>query len=529
MIRSITDILPLELILKIFMMLDYRSLVTCQQVCRLFNTLIAGSSPLQYALELAIAGKQDNPLSSFDFSHKLAALRQYQAAWGTLKWTSTKDMPMLRGNLWELYGGVLAHSDLDRTIRFRRLPSHIREIEEHVWSVSTSDMDLGDFTMDPAQDLLVLIARPRQHRALETRLEIAVHLRSLTTGNRHPLAPDPSILQHSIDEGVVEFSFIVQVCEDRVAVNFISHGAVPSELVVWNWKTGRRELDLRSPDLRAISFLADHYMLVGGFEDRNWFTEARLYVLDLTKCDGEPVTLEDVNYHCAFLYPPCSRWVIPLGFQIRTDPMSPWVPPASSNVPFFVDRDLRLLVITMFVAIGQELVSFDLFVLSRSLLSFAEGLGPENDRHNFTWEDWGPKNTRLMESPPHSQVWVCFVFGTKFASLVHGDFAFEDEADVRTLEVWDFNLNGIRRERCQGIVDGMEVEGDHIVEWHDHDSSMVHHAVFLENVQTSLPYRVVRRDLPSQKLGSGFADVLCSEDNLILIDASDRHIRLLTF
>ncbi|KAI6108453.1 hypothetical protein EDD16DRAFT_1619560 [Pisolithus croceorrhizus] len=515
MTRSIIHILPLELIIKIFMMLDYRSLLTCQQVCHLFNTLIAGSSPLQYALELAIAGKQDNPLSSFDFSHKLAALRRYQDAWGTLQWTNTKDIPMLRGNVWELYGGVLALSDLNRTIRFRRLPSQIREIEEHVWSVSTSDMDLRDFTIDPAQDLLVLIARPRRHRALDTRLETAVHLRSLTTGSRHPLAPDPSILRHSINEGVVELSFIVQVCEDCVAVHFISHEAAPSELVVWNWKTGRKELNLRSPNLKAISFLTNHYMLVGGFGDGDRFTEALLYVLDLTKCDGEPVTLEDVNYRCAFVYPPCFPWVTPLGFQIRADPMSPWVPPASSNVPFSVDRDLRLLVITMYVAFGQELVSFDLFVLSRALLSFVEGLGPENDRHDFSWKDWGPRNTRLMESPPHSPVWVCFVFGTKFASLVHGEF----EANVHTLEVWDFNPNGIRRERCRGMVDEMEVEDDPIIEWHDHDFSLVHHVVFLENIQTSLPYRVVRRDLPLQKLGGrGFADVLCSEDNLILVD-----------
>ncbi|KAI6162075.1 hypothetical protein EDD17DRAFT_1776906 [Pisolithus thermaeus] len=444
MTRSIIHILPLELIIKIFMMLDYRSLLTCQQV---------STRPLALV----------EPFPSI-FSHKLAALRRYQDAWGTLQWTNTKDIPMLRGNVWELYGGVLALSDLNRTIRFRRLPSQIREIEEHVWSVSTFDMDLRDFTIDPAQDLLVLIARPRQY---DTRLETAVHLRSLTTGSRHPLAPDPSILRHSINE--------VQVCEDCVAVHFISHEAAPSELVVWNWKTGRKELNLHGPNLKAISFLANHYMLVGGFGDGDRSTEALLYVLDLTKCDGEPVALEDVNYRCAFVYPPCCTSVTPLGFQIRADPMSPWVPPTSSD-------DLRLLVITMYVAFGHELVSFDLFVLSRACCLLSKDL---------------VLKTTVM---------------TSFASLQMSS----------TLEVWDFNPNGIRRERCRGMVDEME--------WHDHDFSVVHHSVFLENIQTSLPYRVVRRDLPLQKLGGrGFADVLCSEDNLILVDAFDRNMRLLTF
>ncbi|KAI6047748.1 hypothetical protein EDC04DRAFT_2863936 [Pisolithus marmoratus] len=473
MTQSIIHILPLELIIRILMMLDYRSLAACRQVCHLFNTSIASYSPLQYTLELEVAGQQDNSLT----------------AWRALQWTSVKDIPMLPGNLWELYGGILAQSESESnlTIRFRRLPSQIREIEEHNWSVSTFDMDLRDFTMDPAQDLLVLIARPRQYKQQYI-------LRSLTTGDRHPLAPDPPILRHSF-----------QVCGDRVAVHFVSHEAAPSVLVVWNWKTGRRELDLRDSELRAISFLANHYILVGGFGDGD--RSARLYVLDLTKCDGEPVALEDVNYRY---------------------PMSPWVPPASSNVPFFVDRDSRLLVITMYVAVGVEFVSFDLFVLSRALLSFVEGLGPENDRHNFSWQDWGPRNTRLMESPPHSQVWVCFVFGTKFISLVDGES--EDGEDVRMLEVWDFNAIGMRRERCQGVVDTMEVEGDPIIEWHDHDSTALYHAAFLENISTSLPCRVVRRDVPSQNLdGHFFADALCSEDNLILVDAHHRNFRLLTF
>ncbi|KAI5991347.1 hypothetical protein EDC04DRAFT_2911589 [Pisolithus marmoratus] len=512
MTQSIIHILPLELITRILMMLDYRSLAACRQVCHLFNTSIARNSPLQYTLELGAAGKQDNPLSSFDFPRKLAALQRHQAAWRALQWTSAKDIPML--HLWELYGGVLAQSDFNRTIHFRRLPSQIREIEEHSWSVSASDTDLRDFTMDPAQDLLVLIARPRRGRRLDARLETAVHLRSLTTGDRHPLAPDPPILRHSADASVVESSLIVQVCGDRVAVHFVSHEAAPSVLVVWNWKTGQKELDLGDSELRAFSFLANHYILVGGFGDGG--RSARLYVLDPTNCDGEPVALEDVNYRCVFLYPPCSARVTPVGFQIRADPISPRVPPASSNVPFFADRDLRLLVITMCVAVGFEFASFNLFVLSRALLSSVEGLGPENDRHHFMWKDWGPRNTRLVRSP-HSQAWVCFVFGTKFISLVDGES--EDGEDVRMLEVWDFNAIGMRRERCQGVVDTMEVEGDPIIEWHDHDFTAVYHDAFLENISTSLPYRVVRRDLPSQKLdGHFFADGMCSEDNIILVD-----------
>lgn len=146
-----------------------------RKVCRLFDTLVTANSALQYILELAAAGKEDNPHSCLDYSRRLDILRKHQAAWRTLQWTGVKDIHMLRGNLWELYGGILAQSDINDTICFRRLPSRIRGIEETVWSVSTSGLDLRDFTLDPAQDLLVLIARPR------LRYVVTIHER------KHPL------------------------------------------------------------------------------------------------------------------------------------------------------------------------------------------------------------------------------------------------------------------------------------------------------------------------------------------------------
>jgi len=92
---------------------------------------------------------------------RLTMLRNSQAAWHTLQWTALKDVRMLQGSLYELYGGVLVQSNHlgGRSLVFRRLPSHYRNIEEHVWSLDL-DFILRDFTLDPAQDLLVLIAQP---------------------------------------------------------------------------------------------------------------------------------------------------------------------------------------------------------------------------------------------------------------------------------------------------------------------------------------------------------------------------------
>ena len=104
---------------------------------------------------------RNGPPSVMGHADRLAMLRNNQAAWHTLQWTALKDVRMLQGSLYELYGGVLVQSNHlgSSSLVFRRLPSRCRSIEEHVWSLDL-DFILRDFTLDPAQDLLVLIAKP---------------------------------------------------------------------------------------------------------------------------------------------------------------------------------------------------------------------------------------------------------------------------------------------------------------------------------------------------------------------------------
>jgi hypothetical protein len=175
----ILDVLPLELIIRILAFVGYRDLVTCSQVsvapcnltlswslailckvCRLLHTVVEQNALLQYTIELAISGMQNGPPSAMGHANRLTALRNSQTAWNKLQWTGTKDIPLLQGNLYELSGGIFVQSNHLGGLEFRRLPSHYRGIDEHVWSLDLPDVDLRDFALDPAQDLLVLIARP---------------------------------------------------------------------------------------------------------------------------------------------------------------------------------------------------------------------------------------------------------------------------------------------------------------------------------------------------------------------------------
>ena len=100
---------------------------------------------------------QDGLSSALTPVQRLAALRTRQLAWHSLAWSARSEQLMGGGGYWELYGGVLAGCESSRTLVFRQLPSLIRGIPDKEWSIPDLDFDVDDFTMDPAQDLLVVV------------------------------------------------------------------------------------------------------------------------------------------------------------------------------------------------------------------------------------------------------------------------------------------------------------------------------------------------------------------------------------
>lgn len=123
----------------------------------LFKNIVDCDIRLQYTIELAVAGMEDGPPSALTPTERLAMLRERQEAWRELRWRSRQEYPMLEGGVWELYGGVIAQADGDRTLAFTQLPSDIRRIEEKHWKIEDVGVVIRDFSMDPAQDLLIVV------------------------------------------------------------------------------------------------------------------------------------------------------------------------------------------------------------------------------------------------------------------------------------------------------------------------------------------------------------------------------------
>ena len=92
-------------------------------------------------------------------------LRAREQDWRVLGWKRRTfvDLPPT-GSLYEFVGGVYANgregdNRLTTSISFLELPSaDTREDQLKTWSHSMPDLNIIDFTMDPGQDLLVLVA-----------------------------------------------------------------------------------------------------------------------------------------------------------------------------------------------------------------------------------------------------------------------------------------------------------------------------------------------------------------------------------
>ena len=153
--------LPSETWEAVFRELDCYSLLRCRQVCKCFSRIVDTSSALQYLVELAAAGLQQIPSPDSSVS-LLNTLKDHQSAWRNLQWQSTAEISLDDVCTWELAGDILAYQKRDNTLVFNQLPAYYRgQLPEKQWSLAL-DLPVSDFTIDPSQDLLVLVCSTSQ-------------------------------------------------------------------------------------------------------------------------------------------------------------------------------------------------------------------------------------------------------------------------------------------------------------------------------------------------------------------------------
>lgn len=138
------------------------------QVAKHFRKVIVESSRLQYIIELArhCAVSLLPSASSVPFSTRLKRIRERERGWKYLDWKRKHTLKLPpTGSVYEFVGGLYANgrenlSRITASISFLELPStgHEPDTPLQTWTHAMEDINIIDFTMDPSQDLLVLVA-----------------------------------------------------------------------------------------------------------------------------------------------------------------------------------------------------------------------------------------------------------------------------------------------------------------------------------------------------------------------------------
>ncbi|TFY70926.1 hypothetical protein EVG20_g2079 [Dentipellis fragilis] len=419
--------IPPEIIHRILEYLDDHSLVVCQQVCHKFRSIVRRSSALQYQLQLAASGAHDGPKGPLSAAERLDTLRRYNDAWRQFEWTKSTSERISAGGLYELYGNVLAQSLERHRITFKQLPSEIRGIQERNWELKF-DFHIRDFGIDPAQDALFVF----QTHNLDGICRI--HIRSLSTGEVHPLAERISgILEYPIASA--DLSFTIQPHRDYIGVIIEpTENEVENLFIIWNWKTGVVEMRLAGMDVASFSFLDEDHVMVASLSGRlETYSKPSLLVYNFKEVPSEETDLGDEPYVCAFYMPEMDEETVSAYMLIRSDPAPSWSPSPDLHVPFHISHLQRLFVVSLVLIVGQRIEAFDFFIPSHSLLPHVKEARIANTSRDVCWEDWGLHGSHMSQVSPRRPIWVCYVFGMRYTTLVF------DETLRPKIKILDFH------------------------------------------------------------------------------------------
>lgn len=85
--------LPAEILVKILLNLDFRSVILCQGVNHSLRRLYQSSAELQYHVECEVAGVEDNPHCLLSIKTRLQLLRDRELAWTSPQHVQLRGIP----------------------------------------------------------------------------------------------------------------------------------------------------------------------------------------------------------------------------------------------------------------------------------------------------------------------------------------------------------------------------------------------------------------------------------------------------
>ncbi|KAJ7618015.1 hypothetical protein FB45DRAFT_933128 [Roridomyces roridus] len=473
---------PPEILCEILGLLHAQVLLRCLAVCRTWHDIIHGSPNLQYTIELW----KDGLIPACDrFStaaqDRLNALQDRRRAWRDVAWTSQKviEIAFDTCKAYELVGGVLAVQErgpnfftVSLTDLVNNPDTHV-STQPHALPPGIDAHDHMDFTTDPTQDLLVILYRPSGTTG-------NLVFRRLSDLGLHPLAQEALVgfEMGDIDEDFRE-DISIHIAYDIIAISLF----VPGRLFIFDWRRCTLLLDLAVPDESGFQFISSRAFFLGSPEDDG---QIEIHTLNVE---------EPSHTHVATLRLPAAHhdWLV-TSIGVHSGPF------CGHHIPgrLFSPADSRR-IYCFDIDYADGIFSARLFVHHRTLTRYIDQYAQQKQSGPIEvhWEDWGPKETRMLEGN------LC-----RWHRCVHGERAIlPSEEPSSSIRILDFNV-GTHREPVDICNLGSEST---MIESH----GVTGITPFNDTVETWLPFHLTERKLPE---GQSFDQFMLEQDCVLGAD-----------
>ncbi|KAI0048679.1 hypothetical protein FA95DRAFT_1016685 [Auriscalpium vulgare] len=385
----------------ILVQLDYRSILACQTTCIRVKALVERTLELQYIIKLGASAMCEGPdARPLNFSERMRRLQAYEdaRAGDTLELQELPFVPALVGSERRLRTSVntLVLDTVEEDglrVYVQQMPSAVRGIEESHWSLLISGDTRSVAAIDASQDVLV-VRELRGNSDLDRgEHKVVVLMLALSTGEWHPSTISDPQTPMPWAPGYGDCRS-VEVFGDRCAAICICLATGAICIVVWNWKTWTRILEIvpseSVPTFTArsqLTFLNDDYIAV-----TSGHPAILVYALNVN-ADHEAGRLPT-----AFLLPYIEFkpqvTLMPCSGVSGTDHAGLFHPAAATRM---LSLHLTLLVPTGLSRIqrAEELL---LMVPADTLLAHVS-TGPVQATVEVRWSRWGPSGSRLAPFP----------------------------------------------------------------------------------------------------------------------------------
>ncbi|KLO20116.1 hypothetical protein SCHPADRAFT_898169 [Schizopora paradoxa] len=475
---SFTSI-PGELLLGILAFCNALDIIHCSQTCRSMHELVQTSPILQYAIELDIAGLCDTSLYkssvNFELYHEFCARREIQKS---MVGNDSLGLPSRTFRFSE--GSSRQHCTGNALVRIygseKVTLTSLSTFESWTWDIPFNKR-YKRFRVSPNMNIFVGVRTPEN--GLTSDGPIYLDVFDLKNGRQHPLAGSSCFtLTESAGKQIV-FAPIIRIQNDLLFVWWTQ--CTPTNKIrmtsIINWRTGNWLRDDERSRIGCPRPLAQDFLIRQRFLEENSKSPIAIEVQMRT---SRPQSGTDYPTVARFLFPslcvPLSHHAGFFNIQINvTESEDLRTVSSTASRKFISSPSSQLVCLTW----GAPSDYYTLVTHSSVFTNFSkyipEDQGSDGSLRIIPWDKWGPANTRLLRTDCGSD-------------QIHGNrlMLLNDVGGVK--EILDFNQLDVARDKHRAS--SMQSQSDPHLQA---DSGTTFSVKFLQDIETSLPYRVIFR------------------------------------